>query len=56
MEPQSLTEMSKEVHQPKEGQEVLHLLIPGILKTTDDRVEAPHENGIPIQETVESLI
>ena len=30
-EPQTLTEMSEEVHQPKGGQKVGHMLVPGVL-------------------------
>ena len=48
--------MAKEFHQHKGGQEIDHLLIPGVLQPTDARVQVPHNNGVPPQEAVELLL
>ena len=54
--PQLLPGMARNIHLPEVGQEVGHVFIFGILKPTDVRVQAPHENGVPLQEAVERLL
>ena len=50
---QPLPEMAKEFHKSEGGQEVSHLLIPGILKLIEIHVQVPHEYGVPPWEAVE---
>ena len=44
---QPLPEMAKEVQQPEGGQEVCHLLIPGILNVTGIHVQVSHKYELP---------
>ena len=45
-EPHPLPEMAKEVHQPEGIQEVIHLLIPGILQLLYVRIQVPQNDRI----------
>ena len=56
LEPHPLPEISEEVHQNKQRQEVGHLLITGVLHPAYVRVQVPHADGVSPQEVVERLL